>query len=110
MAINLYATESITYLTSGLLDNYDKQDCEVEATIVKVFASEQSVKSALTCLDFIGAPAFINKHWANESYRDALAYTILNETNNSLKLVIALYGVQHAGVSAEHYYFTKTMN
>lgn len=94
----------MTYLTSGLLDNYDKQDCDVEAAIVKVFASEQGVQSALTCLDFMGTPAFINEHWANALHRDALAYKILNETNNSLKLVIALFGIQHAGVSTEHFY------
>lgn len=31
-----YAIESVTYLTSLLMDQYEKQDCEIEAAIVKV--------------------------------------------------------------------------
>lgn len=31
-----YAVESATYLTSLLMDQYEKQDCDVETAIVKV--------------------------------------------------------------------------
>lgn len=34
--MDLYAIESVTYLTAGLIDRYEDQDCELESTIVKV--------------------------------------------------------------------------
>lgn len=36
MTTSSYAIESMIYLTAGLLDNYENQDCELEAAIVKV--------------------------------------------------------------------------
>lgn len=36
VAISLYAMESVTYLTSSLMDTYENQDCEIEASIAKV--------------------------------------------------------------------------
>lgn len=34
--VGLYAMESMVYLTTGLMDSYEKQDCELECAIVKV--------------------------------------------------------------------------
>lgn len=35
-ASTLYAMESVTYLTSSLMDMYTDQDCQIEAAITKV--------------------------------------------------------------------------
>jgi len=39
MAINAYAMESMTYMTAGMIDSDEYEDCAVEAAIVKVSAS-----------------------------------------------------------------------
>lgn len=49
--------------------------------------------------DFFGTPSYLPNHWVNENYRDALAYVLLNESNDNLKLLIGLMGIQYAGVS-----------
>ena len=36
MALHAYAMESMTYLTSGVMDQYQSPDCSVEAAMVKV--------------------------------------------------------------------------
>lgn len=36
MAVNIYAMESMAYLTAGMLDGQQDPDCSVEAAIVKV--------------------------------------------------------------------------
>lgn len=36
MSVNIYAMESMAYLTAGILDGQEDPDCSVEAAIVKV--------------------------------------------------------------------------
>lgn len=36
MIVQIYAMESMVYLTTGLQDNYENQDVELESTLVKV--------------------------------------------------------------------------
>lgn len=50
-----------------------------------------------------GTPASMESHWLNRLYNDALSNLMINETNESLRLVIALLGLQHAGVNLIFY-------
>ena len=36
VALSIYAMESMTYLSAGIIDTYEQQDTAVEAAIVKV--------------------------------------------------------------------------
>lgn len=98
LVISLYAMESVAYLTTGLMDLYEKQDCELEAAITKVFVSDNCLKAANSCVEFLGTQAYLKDHWCNKYYQDALAHVLLNESNDSLKITIPLLGLQHAGV------------
>lgn len=98
---SIYAMESMTYFTSGLLDNYIDQDCEIEAAIVRIFSAEQTHKNILSCLEIIGSTAYLPTHWSNQIYRDATTYLVLNEPIKSLKLSTALLGLQHAGIQLQ---------
>lgn len=50
-------------------------------------------------MDFFGTPSLVNNQWLNRIHREALGYALLTENNETLKLLISLLGVQHAGVS-----------
>lgn len=39
--VDIYAIESMTYLTAGLLDKYEDQDCILESAIVNVSFSNE---------------------------------------------------------------------
>lgn len=54
----------------------------------------------MECMRMVGVPAYMEGHWLNSLYNDALGHLVLNETNDSLRMVIALSGLQHAGVSS----------
>ncbi|KAF5281417.1 hypothetical protein FQR65_LT14713 [Abscondita terminalis] len=99
MTLSLYALESATYLTAGLLDFFENQDCLLESTIVKVFAAEEACKNALKCMDVLGSSAYLKDHWCNILLRDALGYRHLHESGENLKLGIALLGIQFSGVN-----------
>lgn len=64
----------------------------------QVFSSERCLESIQRCLKLAGPPAFMEDHWLNRLYNDALGQVLLNETNESLRIIIALFGLQHAGV------------
>ncbi|KAK5650752.1 hypothetical protein RI129_001781 [Pyrocoelia pectoralis] len=97
ITLSAYATESITYLTAGLLDGYENQDCLMESTIVKIFAGEQAYISALKAMDIVGTSAYKNDHWCSGLLRDALSYRYFNEVGENLRIWITLAGLQHAG-------------
>ncbi|VEN58835.1 unnamed protein product [Callosobruchus maculatus] len=96
---SLYGMESATYLTTGLLDSYENQDCQLETAIVKVFCSEKLWEASTTYLDLAGAAAVSESHSANKYHREALPFITLHDTNDCLKIVIALLGLEHAGVA-----------
>nr|CAH7718209.1 unnamed protein product [Callosobruchus chinensis] len=95
----LYAMESATYLTSGLFDNYENQDCQLETAIVKVFCSEKLWEASTAYLDLAGPMAASESHLANKYHREALPFITLHDTNDTLKIIIALLGLEHAGVA-----------
>ncbi|XP_018320127.1 acyl-CoA dehydrogenase family member 9, mitochondrial [Agrilus planipennis] len=94
----LYAMESMTYLTSLLSDQYENQDCELEAAIVKIFNSKMAHKAAVEAMDFMGPQTYLTDHWLNKLHNDALAYRLLHEPNANLEIVVALLGLQYAGL------------
>ncbi|CAG9766842.1 unnamed protein product [Ceutorhynchus assimilis] len=99
VAMELYAAESVTYLTAGLQDWYDEQDVEVESAIVKVFTSEAAYRISTICLDLVGQHATTTNHWARQAHEEILDYLTVHETNESQRMFMALNGLQHAGIN-----------
>lgn len=94
---NLYAMESITYLTAGLMDQYENQDCTMEAAIVRAFCSQRGVDLAASCMNFVGPAAYTTDHWSNHIHRRMQSHLLLNEGLDNLKMVISLLGAEYAG-------------
>ncbi|KAH1012789.1 complex I assembly factor ACAD9, mitochondrial [Dendroctonus ponderosae] len=98
VTMQLYAAESVTYLTAGLKDWYENQDLDVENAIVKVVSSEVAYNISTTCLHMIGSPAALKDHWVRKCQDDIINYLTLHETNESLRMFISLNGLQHTGI------------
>lgn len=96
----IYAAESMIYLTTGLLDDFEGQDAEMEAAITKIFTGEQLLKLALLPLKFIGPQALTTNSPFNALLRDSLQFFGHGETLDSIKFFVALAGLQHAGTSS----------
>ncbi|XP_044259371.1 complex I assembly factor ACAD9, mitochondrial [Tribolium madens] len=97
LTTSLYAIDSMVYFTSSLVDDYENQDTELETSIVKVFASEQAFLNTSTCLDLIAPDSVFANHWCNKFHSEASSQVILNDSNDNLKTLIALFGLRHAG-------------
>lgn len=97
MSVNIYAMESMAYLTAGVLDGQEDPDCSVEAAIVKVFSSEGAWKWCSECLQVLGGLGYMKSYPFERYLRDARILLIFEGTNEILRLFIGFSGLQTAG-------------
>ncbi|XP_071440547.1 complex I assembly factor ACAD9, mitochondrial-like [Hetaerina americana] len=98
IACQIYAMESMAYLTAGIIDEYENPDIAAEAAIVKVFSSENSWQAGSEFLQIWGGLGYMKSIPCERYLRDSRITMIFEGTNEILRLFIALMGLQHAGL------------
>ena len=96
MMVDLYAAESMLYLTTGLMDR-GIDDFSIESAACKVFASEtlwQIVQEALQIAPALGVQSDLPYE---RMLRDARVNLVFDGTNDILRCFIALSGMQGPG-------------
>lgn len=97
MTSQLYAIESMVYVSSAIIDVVENPDCALECAIVKVFSSEAALSAVNECLQIHGGSGFMRSLPLEQYYRDMRILSIFEGTNEILRLFIALVGIQHSG-------------
>ncbi|XP_054739924.1 complex I assembly factor ACAD9, mitochondrial [Anastrepha obliqua] len=92
-----YAMESMIYMTAGILDEFASPDVTLEAAITKYFSLTQLFKIAAKSMDIIGPKSLLSGRETEVLFRDAAQLYTQGETMDTLRLYIALTGLQHAG-------------
>lgn len=100
MSAELFALESMTYLTAGLVDA-GRTDYSVESAICKVFGSETLWRVANESAQIAGALGYTRTEPWERMMRDARAAMIFEGTNEILRCFIALSGMQGPGLQLE---------
>ncbi|XP_062550301.1 complex I assembly factor ACAD9, mitochondrial [Armigeres subalbatus] len=95
----IYAAESMIYMTTGLLDDFVGQDAEMEAAITKIFTAEKLMEIAIKPLKFVGPQALTKGHPLEALFRNSVQFFGQTETVDSVKLFVALSGLQHTGLA-----------
>ncbi len=96
MMMNIYATESMLYLTTALIDRKDL-DYSIESAIVKIFASEMLWECADENLQIWAGAGYMKEYPFERLLRDARINRIFEGTNEILRAYIALAGMQAPG-------------
>ena len=96
MALQVYAAESMTYMTCGLMDR-GQRDYAIEAAMSKVFASEMMWMVSNECLQVMGGLGYSREYTFERFVRDSRINLIFEGTNEILRLFIALSGIQAPG-------------
>lgn len=100
MSASLFALESMTYLTTGLVDA-GRTDFSIESAACKVFGSETLWQIANESAQIAGSLSFTeDAPWAR-MLRDARAPLVFEGTNEILRCFIALSGMQGPGRGLE---------
>ena len=96
MMMNIYVTESMVYMTSGMMDR-GNVDYSLESAISKVFASEMLWEATDENLQIWGGNGFMKEYPYEKWLRDARINRIFEGTNEILRAFIALSGMQGPG-------------
>lgn len=96
MALEAYATESMVYLTTGLVDQ-GSEDFSLESAICKVYCSEAVWWSANEALQIAGGMGYMQDEPFELYLRDARINLIFEGTNEILRLYTALSGLEEPG-------------
>merc|ERR1712223_2072727 len=96
MSIIHYATESVAYMVSGVMDN-GIMDYQLEAAISKVFASEAAWFVTDEAIQILGGMGYMRDCGLEKVMRDLRIFRIFEGTNDILRLFVALTGIQYAG-------------
>lgn len=100
MTSELFALESMTYLTTGLVDA-GSSDFTVESAICKVFGSEVLWRVANEAAQIAGALGYMGAQPWERLLRDARIAMVYQGTNEILRCFIALSGMQGLGRELE---------
>ncbi|XP_063699024.1 very long-chain specific acyl-CoA dehydrogenase, mitochondrial [Culicoides brevitarsis] len=96
MAMHQYATQSMAYMIAANMDN-GSQDYHLEAAISKVFASESAWFVCDEAIQIMGGMGFMKDAGLERVLRDLRIFRIFEGTNDILRLLVALTGIQYAG-------------
>lgn len=100
MSSELFALESMAYLTTGLVDS-GRSDFTIESAICKVFASETLWRVANESQQVAAALGYTRSLPWERLLRDARMAMVFEGTNEILRCFIALSGMQGPGLQLE---------
>lgn len=93
MNTDIFVAESIIYLTAGLMNRFEF-DYSAEASICKIFTTEALWDSVNIAMQIVGGKAYMNSEDYQLYLRDARAQSIINGTNEILRLSVAMEGLR----------------
>jgi acyl-CoA dehydrogenase family protein 9 len=96
MMSNIYAAESMVYMTTSLIDR-GGVDYSLESAISKVFASEMLWEVVDENIQIWGGLGYMKEYPFEKSLRDARINRIFEGTNEILRAFVALSGMQGPG-------------
>merc|ERR1719221_1084187 len=96
MSMIHYATESMAYMVSGVMDS-GASEYQLEAAISKVFASEAAWFVTDEAIQILGGNGYMRALGLEKVMRDLRIFIIFEGTNDILRLFVALTGIQYAG-------------
>jgi acyl-CoA dehydrogenase family protein 9 len=95
-AVECYATDAAVMIAAGMVDR-GGVDFSLETAAVKVFASELAFRAANDALQIAGGIGYSKEFPYEQAVRDSRINLIFEGTNEILRALIALMGMQQPG-------------
>jgi acyl-CoA dehydrogenase family protein 9 len=96
MAADVYATEAAVMLTAGMVD-HGGVDYSLETAACKVFASDMGYRATHEALQIAGGIGYSKEFPYEQAVRDSRIMLIFEGTNEVLRALVALMGLQQPG-------------
>lgn len=98
IATSLYSMESVLYMTTGMMDLFENQDCMLEKAMVEIYCASECVSRIYEGLQIIGSQSYLREKPFIQILEDALSYTLFDSYNLESNTFIALLGLQYSGI------------
>jgi acyl-CoA dehydrogenase family protein 9 len=95
-AVECYAADAAWVLTSGMVDR-GEIDFSLETAVCKIFASELAYRASNDALQIAGGIGYSKEYPYEQAVRDSRINLIFEGTNEILRALIALSGLQQPG-------------
>ncbi|OQV23173.1 Acyl-CoA dehydrogenase family member 9, mitochondrial [Hypsibius exemplaris] len=95
----VYALESMTYLTSLLIDTTIKPEFDLESAAVRAFAADIAPRVVRNLMEIYGASGVTHDRSFDQALRDILTFSDIDGGTDVARLYIALSGYQYAGLA-----------
>lgn len=96
MMMNLYAAESVAYMTTSLIDRKD-MDYSIESAIAKIFSTEVLWDAVDDTMQIWGGAGYMREYPFEQWMRDMRINRVFEGTNEILRAFVALAGMQGPG-------------
>lgn len=97
MACSLYGLESMIYLTTGIIDQYDNPKVDMECIVTKAFSQDILRNITEFAMNLVNKSVTVAGHPVGLDIRDAIQLQYA-ETSGALKSHAGQIGIQHAMV------------
>lgn len=97
IACTLYGLESMIYLTTGIIDQYDNPKVDLECIVTKAYSHDILQNITDFAMNLVNIPITVAGHPAGLDVRDAIQLQF-NESSGALKSYTGRIGIQHAMV------------
>lgn len=101
LTCDLYALESMIFLTAGIVDSYKNPKIDLESAIVKAFSLDTLSRVVQLLLEFPASAFVIKGHQCEEYIRNITQLRFSKESAEKLKLHIGSAGLQHCHVRSK---------
>ncbi|XP_011637570.1 acyl-CoA dehydrogenase family member 9, mitochondrial-like [Pogonomyrmex barbatus] len=105
IASTLYGMESMLYYTTGIMDGFENQDCELEKAMMEMYCASESVTRIYEGLQLVGANSYLRENPFIQLFEDALSHTLFDSCNIDTNTYIALIGLRHMGQNMSRHIF-----
>ncbi|MBD3226021.1 MAG: acyl-CoA dehydrogenase, partial [Caldithrix sp.] len=96
MTIDIFAAESMVYLTTAMVDRGDV-DYSLESAMCKIMATEVTWTGINECIQMVGGMGYMRENPYEKMLRDSRINMIFEGTNEILRMFVALAGIQERG-------------
>ncbi len=96
ITINIFAAESMVYLTTGLIDS-GTAEYSLESAMSKIYATDRLWENVNEVLQMAGGIGYSQEYPYEQFLRDSRINSIFEGTNEILRIFVALAGIQERG-------------
>ncbi|CAD1475690.1 unnamed protein product [Heterotrigona itama] len=81
ITFSLYTMESMAYLTTGMIDQYENMNADLEQIITETYCANKCLQCVQAGLQLMGAKSYMNNKSYIDAFHDAMALTTMDINN-----------------------------